>query len=528
MTEASAAAPSTGWLGTFERRAPLVAALVALVAGIMTMTSDPIGVFNDDGIYLLTAKALAEGNGYVYPHLPGMPPAIHYPPVWPMLLAAVWKIAPDFPANIGWFKLINPIFIAAAAAGAVTVGQRLLGLRWWVALLGAIAATLTVPVLLLTNLLLSEPLFLLMLFPTLWVTERLVREGGARLAFGAAALIAFLVLVRTLGGVVLVAGVLLLARERRWKELAILAVTTVALLMPWQIFVWRAIPTFPDELLGSYGPYLDWVVKGYVEGGVAFLGAVVAKNIDATWVMLGIFTSPLWDGAIRQVMAALAMLTFLTGLVTLAPRGRAPVTALALSGYLAVAVAWPFWIDRFIWVVWPILVLITLAGACTVAERLRAAGRPRAATVALVALGALALGHTTYNARGLAKGWESSASRDMAGAGIRLVRHVNDDRSLDGQRIAAELAPMLAIYTGLEVLPVEILTPQEHVVDKTPAAHTAELERIDRRFRPGAYVVMRDGPFYSALQAARLDSGRTLIDVSPDGVPVRTLKVQVP
>ena len=30
------------------------------------------------------------------------------------------------------------------------------------------------------------------------------------------------------------------------------------------------------------------------------------------------------------------------------------------------------------------------------------------------------------------------------------------------------------------------------------------------------------------LKAAQLDSGRTLVDVSPDGVPVRTLKVQVP
>lgn len=521
-------APASGALAVLERRAPWVAALVALVAALLTMTSDPIGVFNDDGIYLLTAKALAEGQGYVYPHLPGTPPAIHYPPVWPMLLAAAWKVAPAFPANIGWFKLINPVVIARAAASGVIVGQRLLGLRWWVALGGAIAATVTVPVLLLTNLLLSEPLFLLLLFPTLLVTERLVREGGVRLAVGAALLVALLVLVRTLGGVVLVAGVLLLAYERRWKELAVFAAVTVALLMPWQLFVWRAIPTFPPELLGSYGPYLDWVVEGYREGGLAFLRDVVAKNLGATWVMIGIFTSPLWDGPVRHLMASLATLTFVAGLVALAPRGRAPVTALALLGYLVAAVCWPFWIDRFIWVVWPVVVLVALAGAFTLADGLRAAGRARAATAALGVLALLALGHTTYNARGLARGWERSASRDMAGAGIRLVRHVNDDRSLDGQRIAAELAPMLAIYTGLEVLPVEILTPREHVVDKTPAEHVAELERIDRRFRPTAYVVMQAGPFYSALQAARLDSGRTLVDVSPDGVPVRTLKVQVP
>ncbi len=511
-----------------ERRAPLLAALIALVAALATMTSDQIGGFNDDGIYLLTAKALAEGMGYVYPHLPGHPPAIHYPPVWPLVLAAVWKVAPAFPGNIGWFKLINPVIVSLAAATAVHLGQRLFRLPWWVALGGVVAATVSVPVLLLTNLLLSEPLFLLLLLPTLLVAERLVREGGVTRALGAGALLALLVLVRTLGGAVLVATLVLLARDRRWREGAIVATVCVALLLPWQLFVWRAIPTFPEELLGSYGPYLDWVVDGYRAGGGPFLAAVVAKNADATWTMLGLFTSPLWAGPVRHAAAALALCAFAAGLLALAPRGRAPVTALAIAGYLAVAVVWPFWIDRFVWVVWPVLVLIGLAGGAMLVTRLRTAGRGRAAAAAVVVLTALALGHVTYNARGLARGWESSASRLMSATGTRLVRAVNDERWLDGQRIAAELAPMLALYTGLEVLPVGILTPREHVVDKTPAEQVDELERIDRRFRPAAYLVMRGGPYDVALQHARLDSGRTLIDVSPDGVPVRTLKVRHP
>lgn len=113
-----------------ERRAPWIAALLALLAALLTMTSDPIGVFNDDGIYLLTAKALAEGQGYVYPHLPGTPPAIHYPPVWPLLLAAVLKVAPAFPASISWLKLINPFVLAAAAAATTHVGRTRFGLPW--------------------------------------------------------------------------------------------------------------------------------------------------------------------------------------------------------------------------------------------------------------------------------------------------------------------------------------------------------------------------------------------------------------
>jgi hypothetical protein len=87
---------------------------------------------------------------------------------------------------------------------------------------------------------------------------------------------------------------------------------------------------------------------------------------------------------------------------------------------------------------------------------------------------------------------------------------------------------MLALYTGLQVLPVEILTTREHVQDKTPTERVAELERIDRRFRPSAYLVMQAGPFYSALLATRLDSARTLVDLSPPGNPVRTLRIQQP
>ena len=528
MTGEPASVTRTGLLAQLEDRAPWVAAIVALVAALATMTPDLIGGFNDDGIYLLIARALANGQGYVYPHLPGTPPAIHYPPVWPMVLAAMWKLAPPFPGSTGWFKLINPVILAAAAALAVHFGRRVLGLPWWAALGGVVVATLSVPVLLLTNLLLSEPLFLALLLPTLVVTERLVKEGGWRLAIGAAALVALLALVRTLGGVVLIAGMLLLARERRWRELAIFVAVAVLLLLPWQLFVWRATPGFPDELRGSYGPYLEWVANGYREGGWPFFRAVLAKNAAATWEMLGVFFSPLAVGAIRHLMAGLAALAFVTGLAVLFRRPRAPVTALAFAGYLVVVLAWPFWVDRFLWVMWPLILLIALAGASTVIAAARARGLQRAAVLVVGAVALLAAGHVTYNVRGLAKGWESSASRDLTSAGVQLVRHVNADPRLDGKLVASELAPMLALYSDLMVLPVEILTTREHVEEKGTAELTAELERIDRRFRPDAYVVMQTGPFLAALQAARLDGGRRLIDTSLPGVPVRTLEVEHP
>lgn len=208
------------WL---DRHAALLAAAGALLAGLLTMTAHPVGVFYDDAIYLLTARALAEGQGYVYPHLPGTPDAIHYPPGWPLLLAAAWRLVPDFPANVAWLKLINPVLLGAGAAGMVVVGRRLLGLPSWAALAVALAAMTAIPVLALANVLLSEPLFVALLFPALLACERLARARtpggvaapGARDAVLAAVLTAAVVLTRTIAGVVFIATVLVLLLDRR-------------------------------------------------------------------------------------------------------------------------------------------------------------------------------------------------------------------------------------------------------------------------------------------------------------------------
>lgn len=504
-------------MSVIDRRAPWIAALAMLVATLATMTSDPIGVFNDDGIYLLTAKAIAEGQGYVYPHLPGTPPAIHYPPLWPALLALVWKVAPAFPASVGWFKLLNPVLLAATAAALTLVLQRGVGLGARAALAVTLLGMVSVPVLVIGNLLLSEPLFLLLFVLALPVSERLVRDGGTVRAAQAAGLAALLVLARTLGGVVVIATLLLLVRGRRWREAGVYTLLVALLLLPWQWFVWRASPGFADELRGSYGPYLEWVAAGYREGGAPFVRAVVAKNLAASWAMLGVLVSPFVGGALRALLAASALAALLGGGVALWRADRARVAVLALAGYLAVAIAWPFWVDRFLWVVWPLLVVIGAYGVVA----------PRRRAVAVAGL-VLAAGLLAHAGRGLSTGAATRSSGEMSAAAIRLVRQVNDDRGLDGKLLASELAPLVALYTGERVLPLEILTPREHVVEKDAAARADEIVRIDARFRPEAYIVMAAGPFNEALRRAALGYGRTPVDVSPPGAPVRTYLIQTP
>src|SRR5918993_349835 len=48
-----------------------------------------VGYYHDDAIYVVTAKALAEGRGYRHLHLPEEPVQTKYPVVLPALLALV-------------------------------------------------------------------------------------------------------------------------------------------------------------------------------------------------------------------------------------------------------------------------------------------------------------------------------------------------------------------------------------------------------------------------------------------------------
>lgn len=503
-----------GWAALDERRAAVIAFLVTLAVGLATMTPDLIGVFFDDAIYVLVGKAIAEGQGYVYPQLPGTPPAIHYPPVWPALIALVWKLGPAFPDNIGWLKAMNPVILGVAAAGGSIVLRRLFGLSVGVALLTVLAATLSIPMHVLTNVLLSEPLFIALLFPTLWWAERMRAEGGTRLAVIAGVCAGLLVLTRTIAGAYVAATGLALLWDRRWRETLVYSGVVLLLLAPWQYFVWKHSPGFPDELRGSYGPYLEWVATGYRDGGLPFLQQVVTKNVADTWRFVGAVLTPrLPEGFLRPLAATLATLAALGGLAVALRRPTTRILALGTVAYAAIVLVWPFQVDRFLWAVWPLALVLALDGLRSAARALRATAHPRLGLAPVAVALALALGHTVYNVRGFSRGWASSASRGMSAREAPVVRAVNRESRLRGMTIAAEAAPMVALYTGLQVVPVEMLLVEDHLRQKTVAQRAAILEAIDRRFRPDAYVLKPSGPYLYALTRAQLDSTRRFVEI---------------
>ena len=64
----------------------------------------------DNAGYIILGQALLQGEGYTNIHIPGSPPASHFPPGYPALLA----LAMVFGKGFTWLKLVNGILFASA------------------------------------------------------------------------------------------------------------------------------------------------------------------------------------------------------------------------------------------------------------------------------------------------------------------------------------------------------------------------------------------------------------------------------
>src|SRR6185312_2435622 len=210
----AAAAPSS----RADRLLPVLVAALAFGAAAALARVYAVGVFHDDGVYAILAKSLATGQGFRYLHLPGAPVAAHYPPGYPLLLAALWHMAPTFPANVPLLLLANAFFLAIAAWGTMWLAEDVLGWPRRAAAVAAVVATLSYPLLMLSTALLSEPLFVALLMPSLVLAERAARDDAAwRSSLVAGVACGALMLVRTHGVALAVALVAVLALRRRWR-----------------------------------------------------------------------------------------------------------------------------------------------------------------------------------------------------------------------------------------------------------------------------------------------------------------------
>ncbi|HEY9686807.1 MAG TPA: hypothetical protein V6C52_07530 [Coleofasciculaceae cyanobacterium] len=109
--------------GIGEWGLPLVIFAAFLGLYLLLMRPHIAGMWYDDGVYLLGAKSLALGQGYSLLSEAGQPAIVKYPPMLSLVLAPLWWLNPEFPANLPSMKTLN-ILLASADLGLLYVLAR--------------------------------------------------------------------------------------------------------------------------------------------------------------------------------------------------------------------------------------------------------------------------------------------------------------------------------------------------------------------------------------------------------------------
>jgi hypothetical protein len=446
------------------RPAWLLPALVALVATVVAWwASVPyvVGVFHDDGVYALLGKAIASGQGFRYIQLPGAPTATHYPPLYPLALALLWRAAPSFPENIPVLLGLNVLCLGAAALGLHLLLRRRFGWREEVAALASLAAILSTPVLTLAGAVLSEPLFLAGLFPVLLLAERAVERRDDGLATLTGASVGVLMLERTHAIALVGAVALLLLFHREWRRAALFVGTAMVVQLPWILWT-RTAELVAPPLRGAYGSYAGWFVEGLRAGGPSLLVKTVQINLREIWLLLG-------DRVLPGLPAPFGMLALvlLAGLLVLgAARAtrRAPVTIAFLVIYLGIVliIAGTPW--RYVWAVWPLYVALALLGAHEAVARVRAPAVR--GTVALAVVIPFVAMLRTESRAFAAREWERPA-RNAARQAIPVVEWVRR-HTAPTDIVLAECEEVVMLFTGRRSAPPGDFTAAEYLKPRTP------------------------------------------------------------
>ena len=422
---------------SFQRRIAggiFACTLLGAAAVYWTLAQVPsTGTFHDDGIYVVTAKALAEDQGYRIISIPGEPPQTKYPILFPWLLSLVWRLNPSFPANLPWLRLV-PI---AAALGWLCLSWPLLRR------LGASIPQTTAIVVLtavspwvafLSTALMSETVFALLLTAALLIITRAYQGDGTRVdPLIAGFLLGAAVLTRIAGIAPAAAGVVAFLTARRWGAAMQCLLGTAVVILPWFWWVSHQPPTIDSyysatiyaswNIVTSY----TWPQKAYVVGLNSILGGMALTQI---WGVLVPYAVP-------ALLLAAAALTLVGGGLW---RARHQPVAIAMVAYCALHLAWVWPPLRFLVPLTPLFLWFGLLGA----------GRRRylgyAAALVLFTTGGFQLWTTVAQAR--AKGIVSPVSgAEDWDATARALDWISRETPSD-TLLTGNLDPMYYLFTS--------------------------------------------------------------------------------
>jgi hypothetical protein len=339
-------------LNRLEKLEPLlVGCIVAAVYFLQSLSPFmQVGAFNDDGVYAVLGKAIAEGRGYVSLHLVGSPVHPKFPPVFPLILGLFWKITGSIQGVQRLVSVVHPLVIGLAAALLWRVGRE----RFHVP--RALLAVFVVPMLLFDSAIqyytipLSEPWFILgraaALFCWIQALQRDEQSRG-RWLIAAGLFIAFTILVRSQGVSLLPAFAFALSRrDFKIRQKLGAAASAIMPLVAWYAYHSALLARGPRSHLPDDITYDTWMRLGLSMGAVL---SSIATNISWYVHQFGsYFTSiPILGITIASVLFA----AMIAACVVVA--GRAPMVGIPVLIGVLLVLMWPFAQDRLLLCVLP-------------------------------------------------------------------------------------------------------------------------------------------------------------------------------
>ncbi len=343
-----------------------------------------VGLWQDDAIYVCTAKSLAAGTGYRHIELPGAPLQTQYPILYPALLALGFLVGGEYPQNLTW--LLAPS--ALAAAGLLALSFRywrdVLSAGWPLAVLAGILAALSPAVWSFVRFPMSDLPYGVLALAAVYIVDHKYASApsdvrGRRWLLVAAVLVALSMLTRSIGITLAAALLALLLWQRRWRHAGLVVLVVGVCLAPWyarQFLAARANGALQSAFL--IAPNLDYGL--WWPGSVADTARVVLQNafrsafglayfqiaVPQSWVQAALGAAS-WRTLLLHVLCYALVLLIGLGLVSsLRPRVR--LLHVYAAAYVALMLAWPFEPYRFL-IPWTPFVLFFLLTGLDTARR---------------------------------------------------------------------------------------------------------------------------------------------------------------
>ena len=309
------------------------------------------GLFDDDGIYLVTAKSLAEGTGYTVISLPTAIPQTKYPPVFPALLAGIWKMYPHFPQNALALRLVPFLSMLCWLWFSYLILQRM-SLSTSVCRCIILLSAALPWVVCFSVTFMAEMTFACLLSATLLILTRLEQEETpqTRTLLFASAVTATAILTRTAGLPLLLAGALTFLFRRRVVQAFVYLLTTGIALLPWLFWASHSHPA-PNSVESYYsgGVYGSWSLVGNFTWHQRV--TVVLENFYYMLVSPGYFVAGFarpagWEAVPWILLVLLLGFFSLYGFLLYVSWGITPLNLFVLC-YAALLLVWVFPPFRF-------------------------------------------------------------------------------------------------------------------------------------------------------------------------------------